>query len=92
MRSIEQSPDMKFSELFAGAVSRSEIIVTFMAVLELIRLKQIVAVQPGPFAEIEIHRAPPPPPEPKQDELALTGPESQAASQPADPDVQTATE
>ena len=33
---------MKFSELFEGATSRSEVVVTFLALLELIRLKQIV--------------------------------------------------
>mgnify|MGYP001310840648 CR=1 FL=1 len=43
-------------DLFADAVSRSEVVVTFLALLELIRLKQIVAVQPEPFGEIEIRR------------------------------------
>ena len=48
---------LKFSELFAGVVSRTEVVVTFLALLELIRLKQIRAVQPEPFAEIEIVKA-----------------------------------
>src|SRR4051812_6488559 len=37
---------LKFSELFANATSRSEVVVTFLALLELIRLKQVVASQP----------------------------------------------
>ena len=34
--------------------SRVEIVVTFLALLELIRLKQVRAIQPDEFAEIEI--------------------------------------
>jgi segregation and condensation protein A len=49
---------LKFSELFAGAASRSEIVVTFLALLELVRLKQLRCVQPAPFEEIELQRAP----------------------------------
>jgi segregation and condensation protein A len=45
--------------LFANASSRSEVVVTFLALLELIRLKQIVAVQAEHFGEIEIEKAPP---------------------------------
>ena len=32
---------LKFTELFASAASRTEIVVTFLALLELIRLKQL---------------------------------------------------
>ena len=49
---------LKFSELFEQTMSRAEVVVTFLALLELIRLKQIVVVQPVPFSEIEIRRAP----------------------------------
>jgi segregation and condensation protein A len=45
---------LRFSELFAGHTSRIEVVVTFLAVLELIRLKVLTAVQPEPFSEIEI--------------------------------------
>src|SRR5580692_7877269 len=48
---------VKFSELFAGAASRPEVVCTFLALLELIRLKQLVCVQPEHFDEIEISRA-----------------------------------
>jgi hypothetical protein len=40
--------------LFAQAASRSEVVCTFLAVLELIRMKQLICTQPEPFAEIEI--------------------------------------
>jgi segregation and condensation protein A len=45
---------VKFSELFATAANRSEVVCTFLALLELIRLKQLQCLQPEPFAEIEI--------------------------------------
>lgn len=45
---------LKFSELFAKMASRVEIVVTFLALLELIRLKQILVTQANPFDEIEI--------------------------------------
>ncbi len=48
---------LKFTELFADAASRSEIVVTFLALLELIRLKQVKAVQEEVFGEIELRRA-----------------------------------
>jgi segregation and condensation protein A len=48
---------LKFSDLFAEVTSRAEVVVTFLALLELIRLKQLAVVQPGPFGEIEISRA-----------------------------------
>jgi segregation and condensation protein A len=49
---------LKFSDFFARATSRSEVICTFLALLELIRLKQLVCTQPEDFGEIEITRAP----------------------------------
>ncbi len=56
---IREQPAVKFSDLFAAATSRSEVVVTFLAMLELIRLKQIVIAQTEAFAEIEITQAPP---------------------------------
>ena len=47
---------LKFSELFASAASRTEIVVTFLALLELIRLKQISISQGEEFGEIEVRR------------------------------------
>jgi segregation and condensation protein A len=45
---------VRFSELFGQIVSRLEIVVTFLALLELIRLNQVRALQPRMFDEIEI--------------------------------------
>ena len=64
MRAVGERLRLKFSELFAGATSRSEVVVTFLALLELIRLKQLVAMQAEPFGEIEIRPASPPASEP----------------------------
>ncbi len=59
IRSLVQTrTQLKFSELFAAATSRGEVVVTFLAMLELIRLRQLVIEQPEPFAEIEIRQAP----------------------------------
>ena len=57
LRASNERPQMKSSELFAGVTSRSEVVATFLALLELIRLKQLVAVQREPFGEILICRA-----------------------------------
>jgi segregation and condensation protein A len=59
IRMIGERPTLKFSELFEGVTSRTEVVVTFLALLELIRLKQLTALQREPFAEIEICRAEP---------------------------------
>jgi segregation and condensation protein A len=56
MRALNEVSRLKFSELFAGVTSRSEVVVTFLALLELIRLKQVMAVQNEAFGEIEICR------------------------------------
>ena len=45
-----------FSSLFAAAAGRTEIVVTFLALLELMRLRQLRVVQVAPFADIEIER------------------------------------
>lgn len=45
---------VRFSELFGQIASRVEIVVTFLALLELIRLNQVRALQPKMFDEIEI--------------------------------------
>jgi segregation and condensation protein A len=45
-----------FTELFAGMAARTEIVVTFLALLELIRLKQLRVAQDEPFGEITLQR------------------------------------
>jgi len=48
---------MRFEELFADVASRAEIVVTFLAMLELIRLKQLRVRQEAQCGEIWIDRA-----------------------------------
>lgn len=55
---LVDEPRLYFSILFKKAETKFEIVVTFLAVLELIRLKEILIVQEEPFAEIEIMRNP----------------------------------
>ena len=43
-----------FSELFSNSISRDEVVTTFMALLELLKLQEIKVVQQENFAEIEI--------------------------------------
>jgi segregation and condensation protein A len=57
LKIISERGSVRFAELFESAASRAEVICTFLALLELIRLKQLVCVQPEAFAEIEIRRA-----------------------------------
>ena len=59
MRVLSERASVRFSELFEGVTSRSEVVVTFLALLELIRLRQVTAVQREAFGEIEICRVTP---------------------------------
>ena len=56
LRVTSEGTSMKFEELFADAASRAEIVVTFLAMLELIRLKQLRVRQDSHFGEIWIDR------------------------------------
>lgn len=53
---LAREPMVRFSTLFRSAKNRYEIITTFLAVLELIRLKEVIALQDAQFGEIEITR------------------------------------
>lgn len=57
---LEQEETILFTALFNDVCSRPEIVVTFLALLELVRLKQIKARQSDAFSEIEIYRGPTP--------------------------------
>jgi len=57
LRVIAERGSLRFAELFESAANRSEVICTFLALLELIRLRQLVCSQPEPFGEIEIRAA-----------------------------------
>jgi len=54
LQSLAGGVSVRFSELFAHMAARVEIVVTFLALLELIRLKQVRAIQSDEFDEIEI--------------------------------------
>ena len=56
VRVMEKGVAVHFSELFEDAMSRSEVVCTFLALLELIRLKQLVCGQSSDFGEIEIRK------------------------------------
>lgn len=51
---LVERPVMLFTELFKKAKNRLEVITTFLAILELIRLKEVIVRQASPFAEIEV--------------------------------------
>jgi len=54
---LEAKSSVAFEELFSGGCRRIDLIVTFLALLELIRMKQIVAMQAEVFGAIRIYRA-----------------------------------
>ena len=56
LRVIQGGVPVRFEECFADAAGRAEIVVTFLAMLELIRLKQLRVRQENHFAEIWIER------------------------------------
>ncbi len=53
---LRETPQLSLSRLFEGMRSRHEIVVTFLAMLELIRLKHVIVRQPAPFGEIFVER------------------------------------
>jgi segregation and condensation protein A len=63
---------VRFSELFAAARSRSEVVCIFLALLELSRMRQVELAQEEEFGEIDVIAIPPdvltpPPPPPPTD-------------------------
>ena len=72
---------VKFFDLFINSTSRVEVVVTFLAVLELIRLKVVQAAQPEEFGEIMILPAPIPPPAPPAGEEPTPAPENAAPTE-----------
>jgi segregation and condensation protein A len=78
LKLIAERGSVKFSELFESAANRAEVVCTFLALLELIRLKQLACVQPEPFAEIEISQAVVPA---VPAEMAASAPETEAEAE-----------
>ncbi|MDB4808071.1 segregation/condensation protein A [Verrucomicrobia bacterium] len=56
---LEERESIRFIELFESAGSRLEVITTFLAVLELAKLRQLIAVQGERFGEIELAKRSP---------------------------------
>ena len=54
LQRVAAGAPIRFSDLFGAVASRVEVVVTFLALLELIRLKQVRAIQKNLFEEIEI--------------------------------------
>jgi len=53
---LDKTPSISFSDLFNSAASRLEVIITFIAVLELARQQRILVRQDGIFSEIIVTR------------------------------------
>jgi segregation and condensation protein A len=66
---LKTDGSMTFARIFEGRTRRTEVVGLFIAVLELIRLKKILAVQPDNFDEIAIELNPNPPEENEMEEL-----------------------
>jgi len=56
VRMVDRGVSMRFEELFNSATTRSELVVTFLAILELIRMKQFRVRQEEQFGEIWLDR------------------------------------
>ncbi len=55
---LARQPLFRFAELFESATDRVEVVAIFLAILELVRLKQVLISQSDAFSDIEIGRAP----------------------------------
>lgn len=60
---IREGESLEFLELFAALETKSEMIVTFLALLELVRLKRVRVYQRGMFGSIRVFRPVGPPAE-----------------------------
>src|SRR6266446_2449468 len=54
LQRVADGASLRFSDLFSDTAVRVEVVVTFLALLELIRLKQVRVIQRDLFGEIEI--------------------------------------
>lgn len=55
---LAKEPKIYFSSLFEKAEEKDEVVVIFLAILELIKMREIFVAQKGPFEDIEIIRNP----------------------------------
>ncbi len=57
LRVVREQEEVSFARLFNNLATRGEVVCTFLALLELIRLHQVGARQAGEFGEILIYKA-----------------------------------
>lgn len=89
---LQETPVLRFTELFAAALTRAEVIVTFLALLELVRLRAVLVMQTEEFGEIEISRAPEPVPPAEAQEIKARAEELAVAPDMPRPRPLTATQ
>ena len=53
---MEREDHVSFNSLLSSAASRLDIVVSFLAVLELVKDRHVIASQAEPFADIELSR------------------------------------
>ncbi len=56
LKVLPETESLRFEELFAGQHTRGEVVATFLALLELVRLRHVLVAQEGPFGEILLRR------------------------------------
>ncbi len=75
LHALLRQPRVLLTEFFVNTSSKMEVIVTFMAILELIRLREIKVMQKRLFSDIEVFRN-------LEKEAAVTPPDNPAGSSP----------
>ncbi len=55
---LAENREVLFTDLFKGSVNKDEVIVTFLAVLELMKMREVLIFQDEPFGDIKIKRNP----------------------------------
>lgn len=84
---VEENEVVKFSALFEAATTRYEVVCTFLAVLELTRLKQVTCIQREEFGEIEIAKLTPQEAPTPESSASVETPSPTAAPEPEVPFV-----
>lgn len=56
LKILPEKEELRFEELFAGQTTRGEVVATFLALLELVRLRHVHVEQEGSFGEIMLRR------------------------------------
>ena len=88
---VRERQSVRFSDLFHATTNRVEVVVTFLALLELIRLRMLVATQNEAFADIAIGLAPTPAAPAADDSATSPTPATDAAPSTEPAPAETAT-